>query len=246
MPYSSEDLMIHTLIYATKRLACLSALAASLPGFAIESVPVRITNPATAPVPVTGAVGVTGPVSVTGNVGVTGTVGISGTPTVNIQSLPPVSINPATPIKVNVKASDTSSLFSVPLFIEQNFATPTLSVLGVQLNLTAPAVLENVSADCGGIVTALRVYVDGGPNGVNGTTGSADSTVGLVVGTLAPLPIGIPYLFFPTVTPDGFGTLLPVSTIGAPVSSGVQVILYPDTTKSSPQCFMNLVFRAIN
>jgi hypothetical protein len=232
--------MAPTLIRTAKQLACFLALLVALPGRAIDSIPVRVTNPASAPVPVTGAVGVTGPVSVVG------TVGISGTPAVNILSLPPVSINPATPLTVTVKSGDAASLFSVPLSVAQ-YGGPPLNVLPMELSLTAPAVPESVNADCVGVVPKFRMYLDAGPGGFKGTTAvGLDPSVAAVVGTDPLIPISIPYYFTPTITPDRSESILPVSPIGAPVRSGVQLYIYPDTTANLPHCNFNLVFRSIN
>jgi hypothetical protein len=217
--------MKSTMTSATLTAALFGVFTLTVTPSALAVDAVRINNTAANPVPVTG------------------TMGISGIPTVKIQSLPPVSLDPATPL--TVKLGDAAALFSVPLFIEQVTASPTIAVMPVTLTLAAPAVLERVSADCGGRLPAMRLYVDGGPLGVNGVTGVAGNDVGLVVGTLAAIPIGVPYVFYPTTSPDGLSSHLPVSPIGTPVKSGIQLYLYPDTTTIAPQCFLNLVFRSI-
>lgn len=133
----------------------------------------------------------------------------------------------------------------MPLFVEQLTASPTLPVLQATLTLTAPAALERINGDCGGRLPAMRLYVDGRPLGPNGASGSAGSNVGLFVGTIPGLSASVPYVLYPATTPDGQGSHLPVSPIGAPDASELLLYLYPDTTTISPQCFFNLVFRAL-
>jgi hypothetical protein len=78
--------------------------------------------------------------------------------------------------------------FSVPFFIENALANAP-GALRADFTLRHPAILESFQVTCAGAPRGGLLYTDGGPLGVNGTTGvGATSDVGLVVGLVHRLP----------------------------------------------------------
>ncbi|MFX8805390.1 hypothetical protein ABTM67_19565, partial [Acinetobacter baumannii] len=88
------------------------------------------------------------------------------------------------------------------------------------------AVLETFSISCAGAPRGGILYTDGGPQGVNHTTGvGATSDVGLVVGLVPTLLI--PYAIDFTVAADGLYFYGPTH-IGVPVKSNYSFIIFPN------------------
>src|SRR5262245_54835199 len=81
-------------------------------------------------------------------------------------------------------AQDPKKLFSVPFFIE-NLTLVVPVALRADFTLQHPAILETFTMDCSGPPRGGLLFADGGPLGLNGTTGVASNPlVGLVVGSL--------------------------------------------------------------
>ncbi len=133
-------------------------------------------------------------------------------------------------------------LFSVPFFIENALANAP-GALRADFTLKHPAILETFSMTCGGAPRGGLLYTDGGPLGVNNTTGAgATSDVGLVVGLFG--PIMIPTTIDFTVAADG-AYFYPPTRLGLPVKSNYSFIVFPNAP-NGVQCNGNAVFRSID
>ncbi len=133
-------------------------------------------------------------------------------------------------------------LFSVPFFIENALATAP-PALRADFTLKHPAILESFSMTCAGTPLGGLLYTDGGPRGVNGTTGvGTTSDVGLVVGLFGPILIPTQIDF--TVAASG-AYFYPPTHLGIPVKSNYSFIVFPDAGKGV-QCNGNAVFRDID
>lgn len=142
-------------------LAILS-LSAAHSAFALDALPVRITNGATSPVPVTGAVSVSGTpsvtvsntVPVTGSVSVSNTVPVTGsvnvtntvpvTGSVNVTNTVPVTgtVNVGSMPPVTVTTGHDASFFVVPYALN----VTTTDHFGV--TLSRPAILDAIATTC--------------------------------------------------------------------------------------------------
>jgi hypothetical protein len=122
--------------------------------------------------------------------------------------------------------------FTVPFFIENINATAP-PALRADFTLKKPAVLKSFSMECAGAPRGGLLYVDGGPSGVNGTTGAgATADVGLVVGLLSGLmePLAIDF----TVAADGVYFYGPTQ-LDLPVNKNWTFILFPNSPNTA-QC----------
>ena len=133
-------------------------------------------------------------------------------------------------------------LFSVPFFIENILATAP-NALRADFTLKEPAILESFFISCGGAPRGGLLLMDGGPAGVNNTTGvGADSNVGLVVGLVAGLQIPLTIDF--TVSANGAYFFSPTH-LGVPVKSTYSFIVFPNAP-NSVQCNGNAIFRDVD
>ena len=122
--------------------------------------------------------------------------------------------------------------FTVPFFIE-NLNAPAPVSLRADFTLKKPAVLKSFTIECAGAPRGALLYVDGGPSGVNGTTGAgATSEVGLVVGLISGLmePIQIDF----TVALDGVYYYGPTQ-LDLPVKQNWTFLLFPNVP-NTVQC----------
>jgi hypothetical protein len=96
---------------------------------------------------------------------------------------------------------------------------------------------------CAGNPRGGLLYADGGPLGLNGTTGvGATSDVGLVVGLFGPILIPTQIDF--TVSANG-SYIYPPTHLGIPVKSNWSFIIFPDAPHTV-QCNGNAVFRSLD
>lgn len=147
--------------------------------------------------------------------------------------------NAATPERATKKVG---GLFSVPFFIENALATAP-GALRADFTLKEPAVLESFFISCAGAPRGGLLLMDGGPAGVNETTGvGTDANVGLVVGLISGLQIPLTIDF--TVSAAGAYFFSPTH-IGVPVKSTYSFIVFPNAP-NSVQCNGNAVFRDID
>ena len=130
--------------------------------------------------------------------------------------------------------------FSVPFFIERNTAVQPAQ-LEADFTLQRPAILETIYLKCsGGNPTGGLVSMDGGPAGLNGTTGVAgNANTGLVVG--APANVLLDVVF---TTPQPGLNLFSANNLGWPVKSKYQIIVFLGSEDTA--CFGNAVFRSID
>jgi len=135
-------------------------------------------------------------------------------------------------------AQDPNKLFNVPFFIE-NLLPPAPNALRANFTLQHPAILESISFLCAGGPKGALLQVDGGPLGVNGTTGvGSNPEVGLVVG--APALVQIDFV----VDANG-NSVYPPTLLGLPVKSSYSIVLFPNAPNEL-QCFGNAVFQGLN
>ena len=115
--------------------------------------------------------------------------------------------------------------FTVPFFLENLNATAPVSLLA-NFTLKKPAILKSFSIECAGAPLGGLLYVDGGPSGVNGATGSgASADVGLVVGLVSGLMETMAIDF--TVGLDGLYFYGPTQ-LNLPVKQNWAFLLYPN------------------
>lgn len=129
--------------------------------------------------------------------------------------------------------------FSVPFFVESNSATQPSS-FEADFTLQKPAILDSIYIKCaGGNPTGGLVTMDGGPAGVNGTTGVAGLGTGLVVGP--PTEVFLDVLF---TTPQPGVNFFSATNLGRPVKSKYQVFVFLGSGATA--CFGNAVFVSFN
>jgi hypothetical protein len=135
-----------------------------------------------------------------------------------------------------------AGLFSVPFFIENINATAP-NALRADFKLREPAILESFFIYCAGAPRGGLLLMDGGPAGVNDTTGvGADANVGLVVGLISGLEIPLTIDF--TVSANGAYFFSPTH-LGVPIKSNYSFIVFPNAP-NSVQCNGNAVFRDVD
>jgi len=135
-----------------------------------------------------------------------------------------------------------AGLFSVPFFIENITATAP-NALRADFTLREPAILESFFIYCAGAPRGGLLLMDGGPAGVNDTTGvGADANVGLVVGLVSGLEIPLTIDF--TVSANGAYFFSPTH-LGVPVKSKYSFIVFPNAP-NTVQCNGNAVFRDVD
>ena len=131
--------------------------------------------------------------------------------------------------------------FSVPFFIENALANAP-GALRADFTLKHPAILESFQVTCAGAPRGGLLYTDGGPLGVNGTTGvGATSDVGLVVGLFGPILIPTQIDF--TVAADG-AYFFPPTHLGIPVKANYSFIVFPNAP-NGVQCNGEAVFKSL-